>query len=68
LEFRNQVAGFGDVEGSGGDEKNVVGADETVACVDGGAFDDGQNVALHSFAADVRSVAAFASGDLIDLV
>ena len=68
LQLRNQVAGLGDVERAGGDEQNVIRAHEAVARVDGGAFDDGQDVALHAFAADVGAVAAFAAGDLVDLV
>ena len=68
LQFGNQVARLGDVERAGGDEQDVIGAHEAVARVDGGAFDDRQNVALHAFAADVRAVAGFAAGDLVDLV
>ena len=55
LQLGNQVARLGDVERSGGDEQNVVGAHETVARVDGGAFHDGQDVALHALAAHVRA-------------
>ena len=68
LQFGNQVAGLGDVERPGGNEQDMVGAHHAVARVDRGAFDDGQNVALHAFARDVRPVAAFAPGDLVDLV
>ena len=57
LQLGDQVAGLGDVEGAGGDEQDVVGAHEAVARVDGGAFDDRQDVALHAFAADVGAVA-----------
>jgi hypothetical protein len=56
------------VERAGGDEEDVVGRDHAVLGVDRGAFDDGQNVALHAFARDVGAVAAFAAGDLVDLV
>ena len=68
LQFGNQIAGFRNVERSGGDEQNVVGAHHAVARVDRGAFDDGQDVALHAFAGDVGAVAAFASGDFVDFV
>ncbi len=68
LQLRNQVAGLGDVKRAGGDEQDVIGAHEAVARIDGGAFDDGQDVALHAFAADVGAMAAFAAGDLVDLV
>src|ERR1035438_6837531 len=46
----------------------MVCAHETIARVDRGALDDGQDVALHALAADVRTMPAFAPGDLIDLV
>ena len=68
LQFGDQVAGLGDVERARRDEEDVVGGDHAVLGVDGGAFDDGQDVALHAFAADVGAVAAFATGDLVDLV
>ncbi len=68
LQLRNQIRRLRDVERAGGDEQDVVGADHAVLGVDGGAFDDRQDVALHAFAADVRAVAAFAAGDLVDLV
>ena len=68
LQLGNQVAGLGDVERAGGDEQDVIGAHHAVAGVDGRAFDDRQNVALHAFAGDVGAVAAFAPGDLVDFV
>src|SRR5271155_3928990 len=46
----------------------MVGADHAIASVDGGAFDDGQNVALHAFAGDVRAVAGLAAGDFVHFV
>ena len=52
----------------GGNEQDVVGSDHAVACVDGGAFDDGQNIALHAFAGNVRAMAGFAAGDFVDFV
>src|SRR6201999_2407831 len=68
LELRNEIAGFRDVKSSGSDEQDVIRAYETVAGVNGGSLDDGQNIALHAFAADVWAVAAFASGDLVDFI
>src|SRR5260370_23094792 len=56
------------MESAGGDEQDVVGANHAVTSVDCGAFDDGQNVALHAFAGNIRAVAGLAAGDLIDLV
>src|SRR6185437_289856 len=46
----------------------MVGAHHAVAGVNGGAFHDGQNVALHPFARHVGPVAALAAGDLVNLV
>src|SRR5690348_8280485 len=68
LQFRDQVARLGDVEGSRGDEENVIGANHAVTGVDGGAFDDGENVTLHAFARDIGAMAAFASRNLVDLI
>ena len=68
LQFRDQVARLRDVERAGGDEEDVVGRNHAVLGVDGGAFDDGQDVALDALAGDVGAVAALATGDLVDLV
>ena len=68
LEFGDEVAGLRHVESPGRDEENVVGADEAVAGVDCGAFHDGQNVALHTFPADIGTVSAFAAGYFIDFI
>ena len=68
LQFGDEVAGLGDVEGAGGDEQDVIGAHHAVARVHGGAFNDGENVALHAFARNVGAVAALAAGDLVDLI
>ena len=48
MQLGNQVARLRDVEGSGGDEQNVVGAHHAIACVHGRALDDRQNVSLHA--------------------
>src|SRR5712691_2622191 len=68
LQFGNEVTGLRNVKSPGRDEKNVVGAHHPITRVDGGAFDNGQDVALHTFSRNVRSVAAFAAGNLVDLV
>src|SRR6476646_7364380 len=68
LQLGNQVGRLGDVEGAGGDEKNVVGANHAVAGVDSSAFDDRQDISLHALAADVGPVTGFATGDLVDFV
>ena len=56
------------MERSGGDKQDVVRPDHPVAAVHGCALDDRQDVALHSLATDVGSVARFPSGDLVQLV
>src|SRR5258708_7840563 len=48
LEFGDQIGRLSDVKSPGRDEQDVVGADHAVACVDGSAFDDGEDVALHA--------------------
>src|SRR5258708_5570111 len=56
------------MESAGSDKENVVGANHAIAGVDGGAFDDGQNVALHAFAGNIWTVAGFAPRNFIDLI
>ena len=68
LQLGNQIARLRNVERARGDEQNVVGPHHAVARVDGGSFHDRQNVALHAFAGNVGPVAAFAPGDLVDLI
>ena len=68
MQFGNQVARLRNMERASGDEQDVVGADHAVARVDGRAFHDGQDVALHAFTGNVRTMAAFAAGDLVDFV
>src|SRR6266851_5691477 len=68
LQFRDQIGRLGDVERTSSDEKNMVGSNHPVAGVDGRAFDDRQNVALHAFARYIGPVAGFAAGNLVDLV
>src|SRR5208283_450521 len=68
LKLWNQVGRLGDVKRASSNEQDVVGTDHAVACVDGGAFDDGKNVALHALARDIRTMTSFASGYLVDFV
>ena len=68
LQLGNQVARLRDVKCARSDEQNVVSAHKAVARIDGGAFDDGQNVALDAFAADVGAMPGFAARDFVDLV
>ena len=56
------------MEGAGGDEQDVIGLHRAVLGGHGGAFDDRQQVALHSLARHVRPLAALASRHLVDLV
>ena len=69
LELGHQVARLGHVERAGGDEEDVLRADDAVARRDRGALDEGQEVALHALAGDVGPArGAPAAGDLVDLV
>jgi hypothetical protein len=70
LEFGQEVRGFGKVEGAAGDEEDVVGFDRAVLGGDGGAFDEGEEVALDAFAGDVAAAGGgfAAAGDLVDFV
>src|SRR5882762_5197582 len=68
LKFGDQVRRLGNVERAGGDEKNMVGSNHPVAGVDGRAFNNRQNVALHAFARDIGTVPGFAAGDLVDFI
>src|SRR5439155_21851149 len=52
----------------GRDEENIVGADDSVARGHGAAFDDGQEIALHALAADIRAVLAVGAGDFVQLI
>src|SRR6202158_1013308 len=68
LKLGDQIGRLGYVKRARRDEKDVIGADHAVARVDGRAFDNGQNVALHAFARDVRAVAGFAAGHFINFI
>src|SRR5215218_7877236 len=46
----------------------MVRTDKAVASVDRGSFDDRKNISLHTFPADVRTMATFASGDFVYLI
>src|SRR6266849_4479943 len=68
LQLRDQVRRLGDVEGAGRDEQDVIGADDPVLGRDRGPLDDGEEVTLHAFAADVRPMTPFPARDLVELV
>ena len=53
---------------AGGDEQDVIRPHHAITSVDGRAFNDWQNVALHAFARNVGSVPGFAAGNLIDFI
>ena len=67
LQLRDEVGDLRHVERARGDEEHVVRLDDAVLGVDRAALDDGQDVALHALAADVRAVGR-APRDLVDLV
>ena len=50
------------------DEEHVIGAHPAVLRLYRGAFDQGQQIALHALARDVRAVRLAPAGDLVDLV
>src|SRR3984957_13254004 len=68
LKFRQEVGGLGDVEGAGGDKKDVVGLDRAVLGGDRRALDQRQEIALHALAGNIAAAPTLASADLIDLV
>ena len=70
LQLGQEVGGFGDVEGAGRDEQDVVRLHRAVLGGDARALDQGQKVALNALARDVGSgPATFCAGaDLVDLV
>ena len=68
LQLGDQVADLGHMEGAGSDEEHIVRLHGAVFGVDGAALNDGQDVALHAFPADVRAAAGTVSGNLVDLV
>ena len=68
LQLGDEVGGAGDVERTGRDEEDVVGAHHAVAGVHGAALHQRQEVALHPLAGDVRPLVLAAAGHLVDLV
>ena len=68
LQFGQQVRRLGDVEGARGDEQDVVRLHRPVLGGDGRPLDQGQEIALHALARDVRPGPIGARGDLVDLV
>ena len=68
MQFGQQVGRLGDVEGTRRDEQDVVGFYGSVLRRHGGAFDQGQQVALDAFAGHVGAAGFRAGGDLVDFV
>ena len=68
LQLRQQIRGLRDVEGARRDEEHVVGLHRPMLGVDGGALDEGQEVALHALARHVGAAAVLARADLVDFV
>ena len=56
------------MEGTRGDEEDVVGLHHAVARRDGGALHERQQVALHALARDIGSLHFRAARDLVDLI
>src|SRR6185436_13610979 len=68
LQLRYQIARLAHVERARRDEQYVIRAHRAVLGEDGGALHHRQQVSLHAFARDVRTVAALAPRDLVDFV
>src|SRR5471032_1738705 len=68
LQFRHQIARLAQVERAGGDEQDVVGLDHAQLGVDGAAFDQRQQVALHAFAGHIDAARVAALGHFVDFV
>src|SRR4029453_4696144 len=72
LQLGDQIGRLRHVECAGGDEENVIGLHHPVLRIDGGAFNDREDVALNPFPADIRPATAaattIAARDLVDLV
>ena len=56
------------MERPGRHKKNVIGAHHAIARVDGGAFHDGQDVALYALARDVGTMAALPARNLVNFI
>src|SRR5690606_16981093 len=69
LQLRDQVGGLGQVEGTRGNEQDMVGLHRAVLGGHGGSFHQRQQVALHALAGNVAAAHVLATlGDLVDLV
>src|SRR5205823_1613481 len=56
------------MEGASSDEQDVIRAHHSVARVDSSAFDHWQDIPLYALSRNIRTMAAFAAGDLIYLI
>ena len=68
LQFGQQVRRLGHVERAAGDEQDMIRFDGAIFGGDSRAFDQGQQVALHAFAADLAAARVLAGGDFVDLI
>ena len=68
LQFRQQVRRLGDMEGTAGDEQDMVRLDRAVFGGHRGAFDQRQKIALNALAADIGPPRVGPGTDLVDLV
>src|SRR6516164_6916044 len=56
------------MEGAGCDEEDVIGLDRSMLGRNRRAFDQGQEIALHTLARHIGAATAFPRADLVDLV
>ena len=68
LKLGDQIRRLADVKGAGSNKKNMVRPHHPVTRVHGSPFNYGQNVPLYALSRNIRTMAAFAAGDLIYLI
>ena len=68
LKLRNQIRRLDGMKCAGCDKQNMVGFDRTVLGGNGRAFHNGQQIPLHPFAGNIRSVTAAFPDDLVNFV
>ncbi len=68
LEFGHEIARATFVEGTGGNEQNVVRFHLSIACLDRGSLDDGEEIALDALARNVGTLRVVRTTDFVDFI
>src|SRR5690606_23959405 len=68
LKFGNQVGRARQMERTGRDEEDMVGAHHPIFRIYRGALDQGKKVALHTLTGDIAAAMFLARGDLVDFI